>query len=208
MNAQERLRVERLVSRLAAQPETPKDEDALRELSALMRVRPDAPYLLMQRALMLELMLEQAQLELEQLRRARQAMPPAAHVPQAPAPGLAERLLRRMAPSAAARATPGMTYGMTGGPAPGMGYGRPSASGGFLRNAAAVGAGVLGGSLLFQGLENLFDGDDDHHHHYGDPQGLGDMNDAGFAGGDDLGAGFLDDGGEGGYFDDGGSDWG
>ena len=34
----------------------------------------------------------------------------------------------------------------------------PSPVGGFLRNAATVGAGVLGGSLLFQGVESMLRG--------------------------------------------------
>ena len=32
------------------------------------------------------------------------------------------------------------------------------AAGGFLRNAATIGAGVLGGGLLFQGIESLLHG--------------------------------------------------
>ncbi|WP_119152913.1 DUF2076 family protein [Caldimonas tepidiphila] len=190
MNAHERLRVVRLVTRLAEQADMPKDPEALRELDALMKVRPDAPYLLMQRALMLELALEQAQLELEQLRQATQALPthfPAAArprpLPASPAGGIASRVL--------------------GGIAPSWGMGRPVArhgsyggGGGFLRNAAAVGAGVLGGSLLFQGLENLFDGDEQHHHHYGGDAGqAGLQHDAGFAGDAGFDSGALDEGG-------------
>ena len=94
----------------------------------------------------------------------------------------------------------------------------PSAGGGFLRNAAAVGAGVLGGSLLFHGLDALFH-DHDHGGAGGAGQGLlsGDMQspldaisgnefaDPGQDPGNDPFSGdMLGDGGE---FDGGGDDW-
>ena len=171
MNAEERLRVARLVTRLARQPETPQDEDAALELAALLKVRPDAAYLLMQRTLMLELALERAQAELEQLRQGQSQSQSSAeprnpyqanagYEPSLPAPGAARAPLRPAgAPSG------GWQPGVNAGPAMGNnpGYGpsyatgaAPSAAGGFLRNAAAVGAGVLGGSLLFHGLDSLF----------------------------------------------------
>jgi hypothetical protein len=178
MNAEERLRVARLVTRLARQPEAPQDEDAALELAALLKVRPDAPYLLMQRTLMLELALERAQAELEQLRQGSQPaqlQPQPGYEPSLPA-GAARAPLRP-----AGAGTGGWQPGVGPGPAPGMnpGYGpaygpgvaagaAASASGGFLRNAAAVGAGVLGGSLLFHGLDALF-----HDHHGGGHAGSG-----------------------------------
>lgn len=145
MNAQERLRVARLVTRLAGQAETPQDPDAALELATLLKIRPDAPYLLMQRALMLEVALEQAQLELQTLRQGAAAPPPehyAAPLARPPLGGPATYL--RRGPGAAAAGSGG-------------------AGGGLLRNAAAVGAGVVGGSLLFQGLQALLhDHDLDH----------------------------------------------
>ncbi|NML16876.1 DUF2076 domain-containing protein [Azohydromonas caseinilytica] len=225
MNAEEKLRVARLVTRLARAPEMPQDEDAALELAALMKVRPDAPYLLMQRALGLELALEQAQAELEQLRRGQGQ--PAAQQGYAPAPsGPVGRVLSRlsggMQRGVPAAANPGYPPGY--GPAPGYGPGAmagqaPAAGGGFLRNAAAVGAGVLGGSLLFHGLDALFH---DHDHPNAGGQGLlsGDMqapldalsgnefvdpaNDPLAGGGDPFSGDMLGDGGE---FDDNGDDW-
>jgi hypothetical protein len=178
MNAEEKLRVARLVTRLARQAETPQDEDAALELAALLKVRPDAPYLLMQRTLMLELALERAQSELAQLRQAQQPGTAAgaeapllpAQTPMRPAGLPSGGWQPGVNPGPAAGTSPGY------GPGPGPGYGpayasgaatgaAPSAAGGFLRNAAAVGAGVLGGSLLFHGLDSLF------HDHGGGHQG-------------------------------------
>lgn len=246
MNAEEKLRVARLVTRLARQAEAPQDEDAALELAALLKVRPDAPYLLMQRTLMLELALERAQAELEQLRQARpQAQDPAlshnpyqasaGYEPSQPVPSTLQAPQR---PSAAPSGgwQPGVNTGPALGNAPGYGPAynpgvatgaAPSAAGGFLRNAAAVGAGVLGGSLLFHGLDSLF------HNHGGGHASNGLLDQGGSAGllsgdmqapldaisGNDFldpandplaGGGSLLSGdmlGDGGEFDDGGDDW-
>ncbi|WP_298231420.1 DUF2076 family protein [uncultured Azohydromonas sp.] len=220
MNAEERLRVVRLVTRLSRAPEAPQDEDAALELAALMKVRPDAPYLLLQRALMLELALEQAQAELQQLRQGQapgqpaQGYPPSQPAGTAQAPSRWGGLFQRGAPAGVRPGYPGSGPGY----GPGYGPGAPSAGGGFLRNAAAVGAGVLGGSLLFHGLDALFH-DHDHPDAGGAGQGLlsGDMQspldaisgnafaDPGNApGGDPFSGDMLGDGGE---FDGGGDDW-
>jgi hypothetical protein len=66
MNPRERLMLIRLVTRLVQQPEVVKDADAALDVEALLKARPDAPYLLMQRALMLEAALEDFQLHAEQ----------------------------------------------------------------------------------------------------------------------------------------------
>lgn len=224
MNAEERLRVVRLVTRLSRAPEAPQDEDAALELAALLKVRPDAPYLLMQRALMLELALEQAQAELQQLRQGQApGQPTQGYAPPQPA-GTAQApsrwggLFQRGAPGGARPGYPGSSPGYGPGHGPGYGPGAPSAGGGFLRNAAAVGAGVLGGSLLFHGLDALFH-DHDHPGAGGAGQGLlsGDMQspldaisgnefvDPGQDPGNDPFSGdMLGDGGE---FDGGGDDW-
>ncbi|WP_157267400.1 DUF2076 domain-containing protein [Azohydromonas aeria] len=225
MNADEKLRVARLVTRLARQAETPQDEEAALELAALLKVRPDAPYLLMQRALMLELALERAQAELAQLRGEAPGQQPSGHG-QAPGAGQLQPFSGGTAraplrPAGGWQPGMGAFAGQGQGPAWGAGTpmgAAPSAGGGFLRNAAAVGAGVLGGSLLFHGLDSLFHDHGDVIHGAG--QGLlsGDMqapldalsgndfidpaNDP--SGGDLLGGDMLGDGG----FDGGGDeDW-
>lgn len=190
MNAEEKLRVARLVTRLARAPETPQDEDAALELAALLKARPDAPYLLMQRTLMLELALERAQAELEPLRQSQaqggaQVLPAtAARAParplDAPSTGWTPGVTVSSGAPAGTGYSPGYGQPVPAGPAygPGPVAGQaPSGAGSFLRNAAAVGAGVLGGSLLFHGLDSLFH---EHGHqggHGGGGQGLlsGDM---------------------------------
>lgn len=147
MNTREQLLVSRLVTRIAGQADVAKDADAELEVAALLKVRPDATYLLLQRTLMLEAALEQAQAQVAQLE---------------------SRV------SALTREMPGVTAAEVSGrgavsplPVPAPAFAAPAAAqpplspspvGGFLRNAATVGAGVLGGSLLFQGIESMLHG--------------------------------------------------
>jgi hypothetical protein len=56
-------------------------------------------------------------------------------------------------------------------------WGQPSGGGGFLRNAATMAAGVAGGTLIAEGLSNLFGG-----HHYGGYGGFG----GGYGGGPEI----------------------
>ena len=116
---------------LRSRQPNPKDPDAELEMQALLRLRSDTSYLLMQRTLMLEAALEQAQLRPEQLQPAGAFGPVTAAAPSAlPAPAAPTA---PQSPSAAPIAGPA----------------------GFLRNATAMGAGVLGGSLLPEGIESL-----------------------------------------------------
>ncbi len=128
MDAQERELLASLVNRLLRHPDEAKDIDAERALQRLLAARSDAPYLLLQRALVLEVALAQVRSEVDRLRAAEGR---AANDPQQPA------------------AVPG---------AGGAGAGAlPSR--GFLRDAAVISAGVLGGSLLVRGAESLFEGE-------------------------------------------------
>jgi hypothetical protein len=147
MNTREQLLVSRLVTRIAGQADVAKDAEAELEVAALLKVRPDATYLLLQRTLMLEAALEQAQAQVAQLE------------------SRVSDLTREM---------PGVTAGEVSGrgavaplqvpvpafaaPAAAQPPLSPSPVGGFLRNAATVGAGVLGGSLLLQGIESMLHG--------------------------------------------------
>jgi len=163
MNTQERLLVSRLVTRIAQAPDSPRDPDVQLEIDALQRVRPDAAYRLLQYALVLESELDQAQARLEAAPGRPGVASPSAFArpagtwdsPAAPgnAPAHAAAPIAPAAPLAFAPAPP---------PAPPAGGASaiPAATGagGFLRNAATIGAGVLGGSLLFQGIESLLHG--------------------------------------------------
>ena len=139
MTSRENLMVTRLVNRLVGQADLPKDADAEFELAMLLKTRADAPYLLLQRCLMLEVALAQAGDELNALRASTGTGAPGA-------PSAFASPAIPLAPS-----QPPMQ------PAPGKAQPQLQPSG-FLRNAATIGAGVLGGSLLFQGVESLLHG--------------------------------------------------
>jgi len=118
-----------------------KDGEAQALIARAFAQQPDAAYLLVQRALLLEQALKQAKAEISQRQdhsagfigadRGWSRAPAPTAPPVAPAP---------VAPQAqTARPSPGPTNGW----------------GGFLGNAAATAAGVAGGAFLFQGLEDL-----------------------------------------------------
>ncbi len=69
MNLHQRLMATRLIIRLGEPVDLPTDDDSTRQLAALLKARPDAPYRLMQHALRLEADLEQARSQVEQLRQ-------------------------------------------------------------------------------------------------------------------------------------------
>lgn len=143
MNTREQLLVSRLVTRIASQADVAKDADAELEVAALMKMRPDATYLLLQRTLMLEAALEQSQAQVAQLESRVSLLSremPVEAAGRGPIPAL-PATAPQLAPAGAAQ--PPMS---------------PSPVGGFLRNAATVGAGVLGGSLLVRGIESMMHG--------------------------------------------------
>jgi hypothetical protein len=112
-----------------------KDPEAQALIDRALARQPDAGYLLVQRTLLLEQALKQAQAQIAQLQARGSsflggAVPAPAYAPPA-APAAA-------APALPAAATPASPWSS------------------FLGNAAATAAGVAGGAFLFQGLENLF----------------------------------------------------
>lgn len=132
MDAQERELLANLVNRVLRHPDEPKDIDAERALQRLVAARQDAGYLLLQRAMVLEVALAQVRAEVDRLRG---GAPTAANDPRVPAGAAADGsdIAARIASALPAR--------------------------GFLRDAAVISAGVLGGSLLVSGAAALFDGD-------------------------------------------------
>ena len=141
MTPRENLMVTRLVNRLVGQADLPKDADAEFELATLLKTRPDAAYLLLQRCLMLEVSLAQTGDELNALRTSGVVGAPNAS--------------STLAPSSMPPAQPQPLIPQT--PAQPQPQPQPQPTS-FLRNAATIGAGVLGGSLLFQGVESLLHG--------------------------------------------------
>lgn len=143
----------------------PKDREAEAFIQQNVASQPSAPYLLVQTVLVQEHALANAQTRIaaleQQLAAARPAQPAGsgsflggltdklgpwgrrADQPAAPAPQPMPMPQQPMAPQ------PGYAaYASTAAMA-------PSAGGGFLRSALTTAAGVAGGALLFQGIENL-----------------------------------------------------
>ena len=70
MEERERELLDAMVNRVLRHPDEVKDIDALRAVQRLMAARADAPYLLLQRALVLEVALARAHAEVDRLRGA------------------------------------------------------------------------------------------------------------------------------------------
>lgn len=181
MTPAEKLIVNRLATRIATLPDGPKDPEAAVEIKALIKTRPDAAYWLFQRCLALEVALEQANERAAQAER----MPPVpqgfgASASSGPAPQARGTDQRPAGGGAmpgrggAMAAQPGQGATGQGMPYPppgagGMPYGAAApGGGGFMRNAMAMGAGVLGGSLLFHGIESMIGGHGHASGHDGD----------------------------------------
>ncbi|XAH23514.1 DUF2076 family protein [Xylophilus sp. GW821-FHT01B05] len=165
MTPQEHQLLSDFLGRLAAVDKTAKDPEADALIYQRLAPLPDAPYLLVQRTLLLEQALEAAQRQIAQL----QQNPPHADAgsPSFLSPGAAPGFGRAPSqaytpppssypPEAAVPAAP---------PAPASWRDRlfgappaaaaPAAAPSFLGQAASTAAGVAGGMFLFNGLENL-----------------------------------------------------
>jgi len=118
-----------------------KDAEAQALIARAVAQQPDAAYLLVQRALLLEQALKHAKAQITRMREQsgsfvndERAWSQTTSSPAARAPAPASTLQTLAAPPIA---------------------GTNSGWSGFLGNAAATAAGVAGGAFLFQGLENL-----------------------------------------------------
>jgi uncharacterized protein len=181
MTPEERSLVENFVNQLTQVRGIEKDPEADAMIKRAVERQPDAAYLLVQRALLLEQAVNQAKARIAELERSQAssgrsflgssasgwaspespgaaparpsaAAPGGAYQQSAPPPGYG-------APPAGYGAPP-PSYGY-GPPPTGYGFGAPSSGmGSFLGQAAATAAGVAGGEFLFQGLEDIFGG---HH---------------------------------------------
>lgn len=158
MNAQERTLLTDLLNKLqeAARSSTglAKDPEADRLIKETLSATPDAAYLLVQRHLLLEMALERAQAQIKALQAAAggsflggPATPDI--IPQNAQTNAYGQPIGRAEP-ASAPAAPAHTSAATA---------RSNFGGGsFLGTAAATATGVLGGALLFQGIEHLMGG--------------------------------------------------
>jgi hypothetical protein len=158
MSPQERQVLQDFLNQLIQVRGVVKDPEADAMIAKAVAQQPDAPYLLVQRALLLEQALNNAKAEIaalqNQQRVATQASssfldpyawgnsgvrPSAAAQPAPVATPQYQTAPQPMAPSGG----PGFMRGGMGG------------MGGMLGNIAATAAGVAGGNFLFQGIENL-----------------------------------------------------
>jgi len=170
-----------------------KDMEADGLIAQALRASPDAPYVLVQHALMSDQALHAAQAQIAALQDQLRAVP-APYAAPAPQAGF----LGGASPWAQAAAGPGQPQGF-------MGPGPMSSGGGlgsFMRSAGTTAAGVAGGALLFEGISSLFGG--------GHGGGFGGFGGGGggevinnYYGDDDRGGGDL--GGGGGWDDSSGS---
>ncbi|MBV9834967.1 MAG: DUF2076 domain-containing protein [Alphaproteobacteria bacterium] len=168
MTPQEKDMISQLLDRLKQAGGQPKDPEAEALIKAAVQAQPDAPYLLVQTALVQNMSLEGAQARIQELEReVAQAKEAAAAKPTSflggllgggnrPAPQPGQSMMPRSGgpvpqPGGYAPQQQGYAQPPLQAPAPGGG-------GSFLRTAAGVAAGVAGGALLYHGLSSMFSG--------------------------------------------------
>jgi hypothetical protein len=159
MTPQERALLENFLARLTQVRGVKKDPEAERMIAQAAEQQPDAIYLAVQRALLLDQALEQAKARIAELERAEAGRSQGFLDPNASSWGNPPPVSRgQPAPQ-----NPGYgagQYSQYGAPPAYPAYVAPSPGGGgfssFLGQAAATAAGVAGGEFLFQGLENMF----------------------------------------------------
>ena len=142
MTRQENELLQKFLAQLAQAHVSAKDPEAQAMIGRAVAQQPDAAYLLVQRALLLDRALQQAKSQLSRLHEQRDGADDGSHT-WTQTPSSTPATAPAPASSPQAQAAP-----QTGGTGSGWG--------GFLGNAATTAAGVTGGAFLFQGLEGLF----------------------------------------------------
>ncbi len=165
MTPEERNLITGLFDRLSKVNPGQKDQEAEQLIRQSTATQPDSPYLLVQTLLVQEHALNNAQVRIQQLEKqaAQQSQGASTqgsgggflsglfghHADPAPTPPPAGSIPpQQLPPSNPAYTQSAPPYPSTVGMA-------PSAGGGFLRSALTTAAGVAGGAVLFQGIENL-----------------------------------------------------
>jgi uncharacterized protein len=160
MTPQEQQLITELFARLKQTPAQAKDAVADQLIRRGVTDNPEAPYRLVQTVLIQEMALSQAQHRVAELEnRVIQANAASSAPPPQPATSFLGDSASRggmppadpwgRAPQSTAPASPPTAPAA----APGMMSAAPS---GFLRSAAATALGVVGGQMLFQGIESIF----------------------------------------------------
>jgi uncharacterized protein len=152
MSPQERALLQEFLQRLIQIRGIEKDPRADALIAQAVSQQPDAAYLLVQRALLLEQALDAAKAEIAQLNHQLRGGSERGFLSGTDRWGRREQPAQPAAPSVSGRPISAEPAGTL--PAPAAPPAR-SPFGGFLGQAAATAAGVAGGAFLFQGLESL-----------------------------------------------------
>ncbi len=202
MTPEERNLISGLFDRLRNVNPGQKDQEAAQLIQQSTAAQPDSPYLLVQTLLVQEHALNNAQVRIQQLEKQVAQQPPQGQssgggsgflsglfghhdnpAPAQPAPQPPQgNIPPQQLPQNPAYVQSAPPYPSTVGMA-------PSAGGGFLRSALTTAAGVAGGAVLFQGIENLLG-------HNSGPFGGGMGGGGGFFGGGGGGFGGFGGGGQ------------
>jgi hypothetical protein len=161
MTPQERDLVTQLFNRLAGLEGAPRDPDAERIIIEGLRHAPNATYALVQTVLVQDEALRRADARIQELEGGPEGDP---GQPTGFLDNMREALLgRRETPRAGS--VPSVRPGQTSGPEPGAPgpqagaapwpQAQPPAGGSFLGTAASAAAGVIGGSLLLDGIRSM-----------------------------------------------------
>jgi hypothetical protein len=146
MNPQEKVQLEQFLQQLNSTQAGAKDSDANALIAASIKQQPDASYLLVQRAMGLEMALQVAQKQMAEM----QAQIDQANQANKPSSGFLSGINSwgRAAPTQSAPAN-----AMAAKPAAGA---QPSTWGsGMLGAIATTAVGVVAGSLLYQGIQSM-----------------------------------------------------
>jgi hypothetical protein len=193
MTSQEKELLSRFLQQMTAAQAGQKDSEADALIRDAVARQPDAAYLLVQRAMQLEQLLDATEARAQkleaELEQARSASTTAGSRSTSflGDPSWGARPSAAAAPSAVAQRSPGQPIGMgtplgaAGAPAAAAGYqaappqaaapiagARPGWGSGMMGNVAATAAGVVGGAFLYQGIQGLMHRGDtnsaaDHH---------------------------------------------
>ena len=176
MTAEEQTLIDGLFDRLQQADTSPKDQEALQKINSRVSAQPTAPYLLVQAVLVQEHALANAQARIADLERQRAAQPQpvqgsggsflsgvtqfftgktpsqSTSVPP-PLPQQPQQVPQQYQPVNVPTQSvppPPVNY-----PYPATVNLPPNSGGSFLKTALTTAAGVAGGAVLFQGIENL-----------------------------------------------------
>jgi hypothetical protein len=147
MNPQEKVQLEQFLQQLNSTQAGAKDSDANALIAESIKQQPDASYLLVQRAMGLEMALQVAQKQMAEM----QAQIDQANQANKPSSGFLSSI-NSWGRAAPAQGAPANTMAAR----PAAGAAQPSAWGsGMLGAIATTAVGVVAGSLLYQGIQSM-----------------------------------------------------